>query len=292
MSKKILVLKGGGARGLVQASCIYELEKQGMDLKEFDLIVGTSVGAINGSCIALGKTGKELFDMYPTFLDKIFQKPWYPKFPKYDRKNFVKVYLDLFGWKKMKDSLTDFIVTSVYRCENRTHYFKSWEEKDGNENMVNILIRTFAAPMYFGQLVDNVNKKVWIDGGCTIDNLPLDIAFTEIILEDWLNESAEFTVIGTGFSDYYEPFEKAKKSNTISQVFDFLSPSDGGMARVSSSFEQVRKLKKISEKYTNIKINYYDVMFDKKFDVMDGVKFKKEYINFGVEMARKPFTTF
>ncbi len=52
-----LVLTGGGARGLAQVGVLKQLETQGID---FDIIVGSSIGAIVGGLYASGYTGSEL----------------------------------------------------------------------------------------------------------------------------------------------------------------------------------------------------------------------------------------
>ena len=54
--KRILVLKGGGVRGVLQLDSLRMIEKHyGKQIFEiFDLIVGTSVGAITGGVLSLG----------------------------------------------------------------------------------------------------------------------------------------------------------------------------------------------------------------------------------------------
>lgn len=56
--KVALVLGGGGARGLAHLGVISLLEREGI---AFDLIVGTSIGALVGSLYAIQKDSKEAF---------------------------------------------------------------------------------------------------------------------------------------------------------------------------------------------------------------------------------------
>jgi NTE family protein len=52
-----LVLTGGGARGLAQVGVIRQLEEMGI---QFDIVLGSSIGAIVGGLYASGYTGREL----------------------------------------------------------------------------------------------------------------------------------------------------------------------------------------------------------------------------------------
>jgi NTE family protein len=58
MGEKVnLVLEGGGAKGIALVGAIAELEENGYS---FDRVAGASVGAVVGSLVAAGWTGKEL----------------------------------------------------------------------------------------------------------------------------------------------------------------------------------------------------------------------------------------
>lgn len=66
--KRVLVLSGGGARGAFQVGALHELYRNG--LQQFDAIVGTSVGALNGALVAQGKI-PELVQVW----DKLYNSP-------------------------------------------------------------------------------------------------------------------------------------------------------------------------------------------------------------------------
>jgi NTE family protein len=55
--KRALVLSGGGSKGAFEAGFIKALSEAGL---HFDLITGTSIGALNGALLVMGK--KEAFD--------------------------------------------------------------------------------------------------------------------------------------------------------------------------------------------------------------------------------------
>ncbi len=70
---KILVLDGGGSKGIYTLGILYELElKLGSPLcYHFNLIYGTSTGSIIGSLIAMGKTISEIKEIYLKYIPLI-----------------------------------------------------------------------------------------------------------------------------------------------------------------------------------------------------------------------------
>jgi len=82
--KRILALDGGGIRGVLTLEFLLELEKQlreklqlgnGFVLADyFDLIAGTSTGAIIAAALALGKSVEEVRGFYLNCGCEIFTK--------------------------------------------------------------------------------------------------------------------------------------------------------------------------------------------------------------------------
>lgn len=257
----------------------------------YDLVVGTSVGSIHASAIASGKISiKEVADLYPSWLKQIFKKSWWPlQVPKYNRTNFINIWLDKFGMMKMKDCQTKLMITSVDLCEDRNHYFKSWEKDDGDEWLVTVICRSFSAPFYFGSLVDVANKKVWSDGGVGLSNISLNSTLIESLLLGWLqNEEILIDAFGSGYVDDSVPFDIAKKEGFVSQILDYMKPADGGMAREQSRLDQVLGVQKIAQTLKNIKFNYWDVQIDKKDKGMDKIELVNKYFDYGMTMGQKP----
>ncbi len=290
MSKNVLVLSGGGAKGLIQASALYHVSFKKTIEEQFDLIIGSSVGAINGTILARGHVStNELYSMYPGMLDAIFSRPWYPTVPKYSRKNFQKCWGIMhptdfpFG-----DVKTKMVVTSVDRCQDKMHYFKSWEDKDGAEMASDVVMRSFAAPYFFGQLSDPTNQCVWFDGGCGSYNLPAIDAFIETELLGWHDEDTTFWLFGTGFVNDAVSYDKASKGNIFDQVGDFINPTAGGMARAMSRIDQISFMAKMCSVRNNLHLKYFDIEIPPKLDGMDIINKKAEYKEFGKKMAEKP----
>ncbi|QEC40239.1 CBASS cGAMP-activated phospholipase [Pseudobacter ginsenosidimutans] len=96
---RILSIDGGGIRGLIPAKVLADLEQEiqrevpGAKLYEyFDLICGTSTGAILAVAIALGVPAAKLVDFYHEHARAIFPK-WYLKIlPRKSRVLFTSIY--------------------------------------------------------------------------------------------------------------------------------------------------------------------------------------------------------
>ncbi len=292
--KRILVLKGGGVRGVLQLDSLRIIEKhyKKQIFEIFDLVVGTSVGAITGGVLSLGKfPADDYAELFIKYIPLIFKTYWWRGIlgPKYNRQNYYTMWENLFGTKKikMKDCKTKYMIASVNLCDNRTHFFKSWEEKDGRLNLRDAIAKSFAAPHYFGQINDKAHKAVWVDGGMGISNTPLDMAYAEMIRLGWDKEPVKFLLIGTGKVDLSIPYKKAKTLDDFQQVLQYMSPSEGGLARIQSTIDQVSRMRIIAKANPLISFKYYDIDIGKEYDGIDKVKFMREYIAFGTMLSRE-----
>src|SRR4051812_22226457 len=95
----ILSIDGGGIRGIIPAKVLSELEEELKNrdptkklYEHFDLICGTSTGAILAIAIALGIPATELVDFYKKHAASIFPK-WYLKvLPRKSRALIASIY--------------------------------------------------------------------------------------------------------------------------------------------------------------------------------------------------------
>ena len=256
--KRILILKGGGVRGILQLDALRRIEDyyQKPLYQIFDLIVGTSVGAITGGILATGKfTAEEYAVFFIKYLPRIFKKYWWRGVlgPLYKRKPYYQMWRDFFGHERdtgkllMNQCKTKFMCTSINICDSRTHFFKSWEPKDGKEELRVVIAKSFAAPYYFGQYADPKHQAIWIDGGTGDSNTPLDIAYAEAINLGWHKSPLDFVVIGTGTADYSIPYKKAKSRGELQQLLTFISPKHGGFARLQSTLNQIDRMHIIAQ---------------------------------------------
>ena len=211
--KIILECGGGGVRGVISAEICAEIEAyiHRPLYQVFDLISGTSTGAILGSMLAAGVPAQTCRDLYVKRGPEVFKArskflPWNWFKEKYDRNLVTNAMGDSFE----KDSLiklrsplmnqlkTKFMCTSVSIVDEQTHYFKSWEDKDGKLPVLIAAARSFAAAYYFGAINDPANGQCWVDGGEGIYNCTIRPCFIESILQDWLNEGVYILSLGCG----------------------------------------------------------------------------------------------
>lgn len=310
MVRKVLCLSGGGAKGVAQIQLLKKLEADyGKPLCEvYDLIAGTSVGAINASIIASGKISMDdLEKRYIEILERVFKKKWlgwlgwleWLNKPKYDRKNFINEWDDLIGDSfLMGDVKTKLMLTSVDLVTDNNFFFKSWHDDDSIEKLVDITCRSFAAPMYFDHIVDKENQAVWSDGGVGNANLPLNEVKTQVESFCWYDtedcddddtcNKVQIDAVGCLYSDPHNTFKDVSKQKWISQLLDVINPMNAGLARVQSRGDQIRMMKYLSTKNRNLMFRYWDMEIPKKLDKLDGVEYVYEYKKYGIEMSRKP----
>lgn len=293
--KRILSIDGGGAMGAIPLSILKKIEERtGKSILEtFDLITGTSIGAAIGGSLSSGVLScEDLFNNMLSDFKKIFRKRLrLPVFqPKYKIAD-VRVSLDSYlKGLKMKDCKTKFFCTSINYVDGRPHFFKSWEDKDGNLSLTSAIVRSVSAPLYFGKCVDSVDHSVWIDGGCGDMNDPSMQAYIEAYRQDWLkNEEVHILSLGCGQSFKGIPFKKSKRFNNLQEVSFFLNIINGGLARAQTADTHEFWLKTLSEdnqcNLTYQRIQNYNL--PKKIDKLDGVKYLSEYIKIGEKLSEE-----
>lgn len=296
MSKKILVLSGGGVKGYAQLQVLkmFENDKDLPLCEQYDLIVANSVGAINAAIISTGQINMNDFDSHWLEMAKqIFKKrKWYSlqKLPIYDRDNFYRIWDLLIGLDfKMKDVKTRLMILSVDYVTNQNRFFKSWHEDDGNERLVDIVARSFAAPIYFGQIVDYIRRACWGDGGIGYYNFPIDEAKITAEVSGWYQSDwVLFDAIGCLYYEKKHTFEDQKKRTNIGQVLDFFNPLSGGLARSQSRLDQIKRMEYLANKLPFIQFRYWDEECSKKLDKLDKVEYLEQYRNLGIKMSEAP----
>lgn len=294
--KRVLCLSGGGVMGIAQIEVLKALEvRYGKPLSEvYDLIIGTSVGAILGAYISTNSISMTTLSNTFNDMSKYIFKRKFLKIPKYDRNRFVDIWDTHHKGLKFGEASTKLMITTVDSVRNRNIYYKSWEPEYSDYNMCTLVLRSFAAPYYFGALPDHVEGKVFIDGGCGSANLPILEAKLQSEVFGWYHngESVEIHAIGSLFSQDDSSYHNVANNGVVSQFLSFLNPTNGGLARLQSREDQLRVMKYVCSKFPNIKFRYWDSIADRKKLRIDGVKHIEYYKSLGSNMAISPLISY
>jgi len=228
----VLSLDGGGIRGIIPAMVLAEIEnrtqKQISEL--FQLIGGTSTGGILALALtrpdANGKAkfhAQDIVKLYENEGSQIFSRSVWHRIrsvgnlveEKYPADGIENVLSKYFAESRLKDAITNVIVTS-YEIERRIPwFFKSHKAKDipGRDYLMTQVARaTSAAPTYFEPakitLPENGDYVALVDGGVFANN-PAMCSYVEAKTLD--KESDVLLVsLGTGELTRRLPYDDVK----------------------------------------------------------------------------------
>src|SRR6185437_6180354 len=179
----ILILSGGGLRGLVPLNVLTYIEKKtGKKTGElFDFIAGSSTGSITASGLCAGDSGggykfsaKEIFDDHEANAHRIFSSPWYHQWftffgffaPRYLPDGKLKV-LDYYADEATIGELKGNLIVPVYNIDtNRLEIVKNWETAKGHVHE-NYLIKDLvngasSPPMIFPPIAFSYKSKKYL----------------------------------------------------------------------------------------------------------------------------------
>jgi predicted acylesterase/phospholipase RssA len=186
---QVLVLDGGGYRGMFSAAALAILED---DLQVrladyFDLIVGTSTGGIVALGLGADKTPRELVEFYLRDAAIIFSHPWSRMIrqtvrPKYSAERLRCALGAAFGDKRLEQSSKRLCIPSYDLLSDQVYLFRTPHHpdlvRDGRTPMVDVALATSAAPTYFPS--HNLGGLRLVDGGVWA-NTPVPTAINEAI---------------------------------------------------------------------------------------------------------------
>lgn len=292
--KLVLTIDGGGTMGIIPAEICAELESllKVKIYKAFDLISGTSTGAILGSCLAAGTPADECRRLYLERGPALFKArtkwfPWNWVREKYDRKPIVreikKTMLDKSECSsinpRMRKLKTRFMCTSVSLVDERNHFFKSWDKKDGDMRTVDAVERSFAAAYYFGAVDDPSNKQVWADGGEGGDNCTIRQCAIESLMTSWFTDSVYILSLGCGYVKPGIPYKQARKKRWVGEVKFYMN-----LARRQSAKDQVFEIQTIAKKMGHkLDMDRLNIEVPAKMDKLDGVEYISDLSKMTIE---------
>jgi len=212
--KFTLVLSGGGALGIAHIGVIEDLENK--SIHNPSEIIGTSMGAIIGACLSVGISSKEIYSIIEEF-SKI--RKWirlsFDGNAIVKTKKLEKIFFDIFGNKKIKDTL---IPLKIVTTKLKNGKVKVFSKKD-DVRIVDALLATMAIPGIFQE--KTINKEVYLDGFLS-DNLGIRFAkYKRIIAIDVMGTKAYDKTLPSNFlkaNNVIEMFEKSMKLLIINQT--------------------------------------------------------------------------
>ena len=210
-SFRILSLDGGGIRGAFTAAYLAEIERQlGSPIADhFDLLAGTSTGAIIAAGLAFRQPAEKIERFYRECGPAIFRrrppvvKGWKKLVAglidailrprgldydglaqsKYESKELKVGLMGVFGEKTLGESGTRLVIPSVDLTRGQTVVFKTPHMptlfRDRSLRVVDVLLSTTAAPTYFPHSVI-FPGSAYIDGGVWANN-PSMVAYAETL---------------------------------------------------------------------------------------------------------------
>jgi len=213
----ILALDGGGARGIYPACILASVERNlGKPIKDcFDLITGTSTGAIIAGAAAAGVKMRAVVDLFDKEAPQVFRSrlpSWGLIRSKYARAPLERLVKERFPCIRLGEICTPLLITSSSISTGSVHVFKSkyldelGEQylRDGDVLLSDAVLASCAAPSYFDPV--QVGDYLLADGGLWANN-PSILAVTEAMSKfNRPIEHVHILSIGTGkTSTLYQP---------------------------------------------------------------------------------------
>jgi len=182
---RILSLDGGGIRGLYTAVLLDRLSDAMPDfLPKVDLFAGTSTGGIIALGLAAGLSPGHLVALYRDQARRIFDDSWLDDLKdlgrlrgaEYTNKSLKRELVRLFGAGKKLSQLGKRVLVPAFDLDNEgtAGQVRRWKPKffhnfpgpdsDGGQLVVDVALRTSAAPTYFP------SYQGYIDGGVVANN--------------------------------------------------------------------------------------------------------------------------
>ena len=234
--KRILSIDGGGVRGVIALGFLERLEaifaaRHGGAVRlcdHFDLIGGTSTGAIIATALALGYSAADIRSFYLRMAPRIFRKPFF-RFPgwqaKFDAEALRHEIISVVGARTLDSpDLQTGLGIMLKRIDAggcwilmnnpRSKFWETPADKSfiGNKyySLANIVRASTAAPHYFDPqeiaIVEGEPPALFVDGGLTPHNDPSLALFMAAIQPcyglRWPLGADKLTIVSIGNGGY------------------------------------------------------------------------------------------
>ena len=232
--KRILALDGGGIKGILTLKILEKIEKVVKDkhgserlCDHYDLIGGTSTGAIIAGALAIGRPIEEILGMYRQLGHNVFDKKWYRKgifAPKFPAKPLRRALADFFEGKTLGDPA---VKTGLGVVAKRLDTGSVWivhnspnaryASTNAEWPLEKLIRSSTAAPHYFApeEVLVNKDKDEWglfVDGGVSPHNNPslqlLMLATLKGHGFNWDDRDLSVMSVGTGFVEFEMDYQR------------------------------------------------------------------------------------
>jgi hypothetical protein len=200
--KRMLCLDGGGVRGVITVAFLERIEqvlseREGRDIRLgdwFDLVGGTSTGAVIAGALALGYRTTDLKDFYMRLAPRVFRRSYWRIFgwhAKFDAEALRREIVGIVGDRTLdSEDLITGICVIAKRMDTGSPWIISNNPKApfwntpgdrayiGNRHyrLANLVRASTAAPVYFDPellpIIDGELHGLFLDGGLTPHNNP------------------------------------------------------------------------------------------------------------------------
>jgi len=219
---RILSIDGGGVKGVFPAAFLAELERSLSEPihRYFDLIAGTSTGAIIALGLGLGLSAAQITNFYQKhgaqiFPGRVWSAPnrcfrWFFG-SKYSAQPLSTALKEAFKESTIGDSKVRLLIPSFNVNNGEIHIYKTRHHErfrmDARVSMVDVALATTAAPTYF-PAHRGAGGALYIDGGLWANN-PVGNAVVEAI--SWLGKKSEnISVLSLGCTQFPSSFVRSK----------------------------------------------------------------------------------
>lgn len=274
----ILVLTGGGVRGLVPLHVLSELERQtGKKSGElFDFVSGTSTGAISVSSLTVGDgdggykfSAQYVEEHYLTQSRSMFTSPWYHQYltcfgllaPRFLPDNKLKILDEYFGDSTIGELKGNLLIPVYNIDQNNLQIIKNWNPPHGksNENyLVKDLINGASnPPMIFPPVAFTVKNQdhLLIDPAVILNNPILHVlSYVRGLLPD---KHINLVFIGNGGSGVDKYDYRSMFGFGLYGFYQYLFSAPSLSSRLYTDFMEDYLL---DAEQVDKKISYYPIM--------------------------------
>lgn len=278
---RILALDGGGLRGAFTASVLAKWDAMLVTgggeefVKHFDMVAGTSTGAILAIGLGLGYTPRAMLDFYLTEGPQIFPKDrklrhWLKS--KHDSDTLQRTLERAFGHRTLsKDSCCRLVIPTVRAINGESEVIVTAHSPDRTAfrdiTAVDAALASSAAPTYFDEAVvdDSIAVQSYLDGGIWANN-PVLPAIAEAIRHLRIPlDRIDVLSVGTmgNEADFTESLSKGKLGWAPTSADLFFAAQEHAAATLADALlSRARHLRVNQQTPTEIKLDDKEALDD------------------------------